>query len=1418
MAEDFTLPPPPDMGDRSPASNELPPPPDMKMADLPPPPDMGDLPPPPDMGTPDSEMQAKEIVGEEIPKGYLKRMFGKEDVSPEQMDKAKGALKFQKEKEMSLSSAWQATKDTAKLAILPFQALQRLTVGNAVRTLRPDLYESLNRAIKMEGENPSKAEVFTKVDQALNQIAPDLYLSQTFVDGMAKGLQDMGVNESVARGAAATTGLAVDILTDPLTYVTFGASVPAKVKAAKVATKEFQEKLAQATLKGESVADILIDKLKKDIPAAKPYAQQMADGDVALVSMKIPFRAPETSKVLIKGDKAAKLWTKAMDNDAVRKVSKAMAPFRLNTGNLRVDDALAKQTMWEAATKMKIAELSTQFGEYTPNVKNIANAIEQYGPQKAKGFLKDVAKIKYSDEEFDAAQNLYNQLREIHDYSAELNQVGKNIVPVLDDAGEISSTQIMDKFKPATTDERLELINELRKKIPDFKEEWLPYAFREQYGLPRRLSKEARKAEQVRLDRGWESVMSDGGKFKMTANVERESSKFSTFVQDLLKGKETGLMASFETDPVKRTLDSIQDMYKTAGNKQFVDEILNHGWTSKQVAKYKELVRDGKSIPQELQGLMSVDVNSLRSLDEQPFNKIRAFAIPTEPAKIGRKIVKLADEVGEDIPREAIDALASPKNYKGGLIRDDFLTTPEVAFAIENRFGPSEKVSQNVALAGIKWYNDQWRRTVLTNPLRLPRESVENMAAYGMARGNPKYLVAAPADIFKYSVDPKKNKADAITTAFFNSPYSEHIGNYDADIWKSAMNMEDVVNYQVQNVPFMQTLHDAAKTGQKEALDDLLGFAPKKSSKLNPLNIVEAITDNKVTRNMRNFVGGAATNAAKLALAKTYHFDHGLPIWEAMRKADQAMVSFVDINSKIKTLRNYSPFISYNIRNIQRLPMLAAASPAGVTFYDKVKQAVSNYNGWTPEDNVVFTNLINGATSADPIIGPLLRGTEAMKDSGDIVSDWVGYIGKKVLGDEGYEKQMKEKQFVSWYLPDPYRSSINFTNPEKGIENLSPIIKATIAAFGVDPFTGKPFAYQGTELQAQIRWAEAADELNPIQYHSLVRLGQAAIRSAAEKYKENLINEGKDPKVVDSEYKSIYGDNFQQRKEKDRKALAASVNWATFGLGTLTNVDFGFMIKQASLAKQAKTLKSDFMKRKYQGRATEAELNKVRSAIDSVRSDIHYNADLMQSFKKALSEGKPFMDSVEKELNKRPPDRKPQSVGPQSMLEKIGNMIIPGAQAMGAGTPRENEIVSRGTELTRKYLKPGKPQPKEEVQLPQQEQDESIDYEDTGKFVYGISNRETDRLFDDYVGRTDDSPGSPAEIREAIEIQKAYEDIESSEEQVRQRIISRGLDPDDFREYLDKLREARKREDKDEAAVELRSWVNQDSPFDEGEE
>lgn len=1323
------LPPPPEMGSKI-DIDSLPPPPEMKAAKV----NIDDLPPPPEAPSrgefkvheaevkPKFDSPLESLKAEEL--SSIKFDPSKLTGNEQQAKTVQGIEKFQKEGKQTLSTAWQEAKDTAKLAVVPFQMAQRLIVGNAVKTLRPDLYESLKKADIAEEQNPDKQQIFSSIDKALNTIAPDLYVSQMFVDKQAKLMEDMGINKSVARVAAAGTGLVADILTDPLTYVTLGASTSKHIKKLKASEEVFQKQLSEAVAKGESTADILIDRLKKDIPAARPFSQQIADGDKAMVSMKIPFTSPDKSVVLVKGETAAKLWENAMQSDIIKQAKRAVPWLQMETGNLRVDDAFTKHTMWDAATKMKVAELSAQIPQYEDNIKNIVNAIEQYGPEKAKGYLEKVAKVKVNDNEFEAAQGLYNQLKEIHDSAAELNGVGK--------------LNGKDVFKPANLDDRIDLISELKNKIPGFKDEWIPYAFREQYGLPRTLTKDAKFAEQARLNRtsDWTNTMSGGGKFKMTANAEKESSKFSTFVQDLLKGKETGLVTSFETDPIKRTLDSVKDMYMTEGNKRFVEEILDHGWTQKQVDKFKQLRRDGEKIPRELQGLLNVDVNSLKPIDEYPFEKLKSFVAVDPEVKAARRAVK---EGTADV-EEAVDVLANPKAYKARITRDDFLTTPEIALGIENRFGPSQTNKGLMSAVGIKWYNDQWRRTVLTNPLRLPREAVENMAAYGMARGNPKYLVSAPADIFKFSMDPKKNKADWFTTAFFNSPYAEHIGNFDAEVWKKPMSMEQVVNHQVNNVPFMQTLHDTAKSGQREAFGDLLNITEKelrgsKFKLLDPRIWVEKLTDNPWARNVRNFVGGTASNSAKLALAKTYHYDHGLSFYEAMAKADKAMVSFIDVNKSVKAARDISPFISYNLRNIQRLPILMAASPAGVDFYNKVKQAVSNYNGWTPEDNVVFANLINGATAPDPIIGSLLRGTESMKKDPEFVSDYIGTLGRKILGDDKYDKMMKEKQFVSWYLPDPYRSSINFANPEKAIENFGPALKAGIALLGIDPFTGKQLPYAQTDLAMEEKFNKAIDEANPLQYHAITRLYQTLARARATAFKENLVNQGKDPAVVDSEYKAIYGDNWVAEKNKDKKALGAAVSWATLGLGTLTNLDFQFTIKQMSLAKEQKTLQSDFMKKKYAGKDTPGEMEKVKKAIKDVRKEIHFNSDLMEGFRKSLQQGKPFLNQVEKEL-----DRQPQ--GYQSMLEKIGNIIIPGAQAMGAGSPRESEIVSRGSALTRKNLKP--------MSVDQQEamaEQAAVD-----------EQQESERLFNAYKLRTGEDPQTDDEVEAATEAQKDYEE------------------------------------------------------------
>lgn len=1303
---------------------------DLNLEDLPPPVDAGgsvdvsSLPPPVDVGSlPPPVDAAPNPVVQHLP-APVDAPYDEEEDAWEKVQgifSIDGAIQGAKK-------AWKGLTGTASLGLQGIDMVRRLTTGNIIAALDPEAKRKVDKALEAEGKNPKNIETFYDIDRALNTVAPDLYVSTYLAPKVRKGIKDVlsfkdkdqkweSFVDDVAGVGAVGVGLVADIVTDPLTYLTFGASIAPKVAKVVGAAPETKALWEAAKTEGR-IGKELMDESVKNIPKLKSFVEQVQDGEKAVVALKIPFK----DKVLPVGSKefqvkAANALESIGKSSMMQNAKRKFSFLQTKTGFESVDNANTQHSIGESAHKLIRKELAARFPETTKAVDNVVNAFADYGEEKGLKFLKDSG-VEYTEQDLFAGKRLYQSLQEeVTKAKAYAEMHGVDI----------------NAFEAATADERKNLIEALKPvfggSIP---KEIEPYLFREQYGLPRQMKREAVLAEKTLAESqsAWDKVTTDGGILKMAPSSAKESEKYSTIVMDKLKQSKTGMVQSFEASPVQRTLDRIEDIYRSVADKRYVDTIKKYGGTREElVQKINEartFVKNAKAagtvIPAEIRQWASVNPKNLRPIGEYPWNRVKGWVEFDKETQDMRKLVRDNPALVKDFPKEVIDNILNPGQVR--VQRENILFPPEIVVGVENRLGIRGLPQENAILRGLEWINNQWKKSTLLNPLRLFREGGENAQVYIMMGGNVKYLRDTAADLIAYSDDVVNNKASAFTTAAMNTPFIENIAT-DPHIFKKPMTYREAVDINTDGIPFSQIMHDSAKTKRQDAFDALMGLTKDsfmtKAGKvaMTPVKIVELINDNKLFKAGRNFFGGAAANLNKIAYAKTLHFDKGIPFAKAMQMADEAFISFHDVSSGLRKGNLISPFLTYHARNIQRMPVLFASSPAGFTFYNKIKQAWYNASGWDAEDQAAFKHTVGNHFQPEPVIGPLIRGTREMLKDSKWFAGFGEYIGKKVFGDD-FKSGMDDNIMVI-NVPDPFRPAADFLDPERAVDNLSPLMKAALAIAGTDPFTGDALPYRGTELDLVTRAEAALKQINPFNFTQGMKLFNVAIQAVEPKFVEHLVKLGMDEDNANHAYDLVYGDGKNQQKRL-KEAYGTIFNWSTLGFGRVTNVQVQAAMKTIALSRQVETLMKDYKSQVYKKGFSESQRIKVVNAIKRTMKDIEHNAEMISSYHDAIDGAYENMATMQTVLDSQeeaskaiqsgvddgfeeaptdletPEEEAPEYGEPQSYMPQEGDR----SPAMASGSPRESELLTRGSSLTQANLEPRGPMSDEEKQRQQE--------------------------------------------------------------------------------------------------------------------
>lgn len=1302
MADLTDLPPPPPelLGQDDSVSLESLPPPPEDIASLPPPPqELMQEAPTPDMST--LPAPTKEVL--DSSKEYIRRS-------------AKVASTI---------------GDTAMFGLSMFDVPRRVLVGNIIKRLDPEAYQKVTTALKMKGMDPDNLESLTEAEQALNEYAPDLYAG-TYVN---KFITDK-IPGAIGKTAGFIGGLATDILTDPLTYITFGASTAKGfLKGAATAKKEAQ--ILKEAKEANKVGEVLTQHILTKSPTVRPFIEQVADGERALVSLKLPF--VDKPLLNVTGPRAAKIFDRVVKVDALAKAKRAMPFLQMSTNNFIVDDALKRHALSDTALEITKKELNEVLPDVTNNVAEAVVAIENYGPEKARSFLKTIG-VNVSDADFVAAQKAQAQ------YAGELSKANELARSVGIEAPTYKGPDKaeVEQLAKGLEDMGIELPKELK-----------PYIAREQYGLPRKMKKEAAMAK-ASIDTeisAWEKSISGGSKLKFKPDAYKESEKYSQIVMDLVKGKETGFARSFVTNPKQRVIDTIVDIKRSALDKKLVDDLMEFGGTQKEmIAKIKDAkkaVRDGMPVDEITASLAKMDANDLTNIGEYPWEKISAYIKPLDKETKGaRKLIRKLDKDGFG-EVDINDALMAAKSPPGAYaVRENIYFPKEIVTAIENRFGSHN--DPNVIMAGLGWVNDVWRKSVLTNHLRLPREMVENTAAYMMARGDVSELPRAAWDTIKYggvealsntlkwtgdaarkigltkagrwldkTLDPNSN---VVAEIFFNSNYAETISSYGAKYVDEAMPLKEALSLDAANSKYWSELQDVAKTGQKGALKELLGINKLKASDLGKMALkapgaaANLLFDNPIAKTIRSFSGGASQNMAKLALTRTY-MKKGLPLYEAMDKANRHLISFSDLNKSIQPSRLAIPFAAYHLRNAQRLPLLIAATPAGVNLYDKMEQALNRWHNIGPEESVAFKSVFGGKFNPNPLFGGFLQGTEELQKNPSMWNEWSNKIAEAVYGPEALKEYADAGQVLALKFPDPFMSSMDLLGSD--VSSLAPVVKASIALLGKDPITGKDIPYSGTVMEQK----QALDKilslnggiLNPIAANQIYKLGTGLFRGMAKEYHERLLNE-EDPENAVSElvYRQLFGkDKGQALLNKRKSAIANMYHNFSLGTGFVNDFEMAYFVKIKALENEIKTIERQFASRAKYGKANNEEAQEMEKSLTYLSNKIEFNAEMYSRVEEAMAAFKASYPNFEQEIDAHEEQMNQLKEENNKQLEQLRqDMEAPKvednvdevssySQDMNRSPAMEAPgLIERGSELTKKYLKPKGPV--EEASAPEQ--------------------------------------------------------------------------------------------------------------------
>lgn len=292
-----------------------------------------------------------------------------------------------------------------------------------------------------------------------------------------------------------------------------------------------------------------------------------------------------------------------------------------------------------------------------------------------------------------------------------------------------------------------------------------------------------------------------------------------------------------------------------------------------------------------------------------------------------------------------------------------------------------------------------------------------------------------------------------------------------------------------------------------------------------------------------------------------------------------------------------APFMNHAIKNAETLGTMLLQKPATYAKYGPggyLERAIGQWGGW------------------DPYIVPKLQ-----DELPGYLADHMGSIlipgGPNILKEKDFVKQLMGR----WYgspedlellvkLPSNYHDA-RMVNPFYMDELQGPLVKAGIAAMGVDPFTGEPIKLAnnpdvGASEKLKAAMAEVAQGVNPWP-SNLISAGQAEIERLFPDWEKNFINRGYDDRTAEFIFGKKYLDSDRNRMESRlNKIKSFYMGSASTKLGADLNT------RQIVYVKQMRDEQKFWVDKRKKGEITpdkmQAEMDRISDRYDKKMDDL----------------------------------------------------------------------------------------------------------------------------------------------------------------------------------------------------------------------
>lgn len=677
----------------------------------------------------------------------------------------------------------------------------------------------------------------------------------------------------------------------------------------------------------------------------------------------------------------------------------------------------------------------------------------------------------------------------------------------------------------------------------------------DKYDYGRKLTDEAKQLQESR-----DFFRRSSKNLKLRPDSAKERNPLSSVVMEAMK-REEGLKGPMY-NPNKRAvvLENLQDSLRTASDLQYYKAIRgNYGVAPGNVDKY---------------------------IADAAENVAKARKYGITPSYEDIKISKMTPDDFRPMKPEAFSRFDPSFDENARIL----LYPKAVADRVEAQF---MRPSQSQAAKLVTWYQREWAKSALTSFYRPGKQGIDNIIRLKMA-GVPE------STVMRETAMAFGNQADELSRVMDKIPIvAENMGDLTQYGQKIKLNTDMVKNPDINNLSdyFIDAASEAVKQGVADQTLNLSSAAADKLKKG-----VEYINNNPVSNSIRK-AGNYFDGLAKRAYFRHLVEDRGYDYAQATKAVADHFMDFTSSTGVQKNLRYVSPWISFNLKNVETLLPLALKNPGVINVMNPwdghFKRAFEGISGRDREDYKAVRQMFPYMRS--PLLGPALGGHKDIIENASLVSELAQKYVEWGAPDAAKDALSKQKALLMFTMPSPISAAADFLDPMNVSSTLrSPITMGITAAWaGIDPYTGEKLKFDNLDAGVVDRIVATAKEMNPYQYPQFLNKVVVPTLETMRKGFRDRLREGPITRKGADILKIQYGPGLGKALDElkfSKAAIDSLTQPKFFGMGSVGLLDQTYRMQQSAL----KRILGD-AERKLKPTARKMGLEEVYRIIDSMK-------------------------------------------------------------------------------------------------------------------------------------------------------------------------------------------------------------------------